>query len=130
MMDQKSPEFRVGAFIQDIENLKSTLDALDIVYQVETMPLEVKSEGRYHAENVDIPKFHLTQFLGRICMMLDELQARFAAPDNEGLVPHCKIHGAKPPVMIVEDKAFCVRCLADGPFADFVCGWVDPEDDA
>lgn len=128
-MDQKSPEFRVGAFVQDIENLRSTLDMLGIMYRLKKTKIEIKDAGKYHNEIIGIPEFQLHQFLGRVCMMLEDLQARFTAPDNEGLIPSCHIHGAKPPVVVVEDKAICLLCLADGPFAKFVCNWVDPEDE-
>lgn len=114
--------------MQDITNLRATLDALDIMYELKKTPLEIKSDGKYHVENVDIPIFSIHQFLGRICMMLEELQAKFTLPNNEGLIPSCRAHGHKPPVMVVEGRAFCVICLANGPFAEFACDWVSPEE--
>ncbi len=128
-MTEQSPEFRVSAFMQDIENLKATLDTLGIMYNLKKMPLEVKDamQGKYATENVEIPIFPHVQFFGRLCMMLEDLQAKFTAPDNEGLIPSCHLHGEGGPMMFINGKAVCMSCLADGPFADFVCDWVDPD---
>lgn len=125
MMTEQSPEFRVSAFVQDITNLKATLEALGIPYYRKKTKIEVKDKDHYHHETIDIPEFQLHQFLGRVCMMLDELQSKFSVSASEGLVPHCKIHGRDIQTLCISSHAYCLRCIV----ADFECDWVDPENE-
>ncbi len=129
MMAKRSPEFRIDAFVQDITNLKTTLDALGITYHLKKTKIEIKDAGQSRNETVDIPEFPLHQFLGRVCMVIEELQAKFSPPANEGLVLRCKLHGKDIPAICIEGRAYCMQCIANVLFAGYECDWVDPEDE-
>ena len=120
-MNDRSPEFRLDAFKQDIDNLCLTLDRFEMLYNLRKQNIKIKDsmEGKFQQAEIDIPVFVLHQFLGRFCAVLAELQnkAEGVIIDEETqMKPKCKIHGTEMPAMQIGEKIYCLQCIGERIF--------------
>lgn len=122
----RPPEFKLDVFKQDVSNLTSFLDQLGIMYELVERQVEFKAQGEpYGKETVKIPRFLLEQFFGRLCLIIEELQSVNVAPDNEGLVAHCPVHGSEAKFIYFNDRAICLVCLCEQNLCE--ANWIAPE---
>ena len=127
----QSPPFKLAAFMQDIENLKTTLDRLEIPYLTKPVPVQIRQDDGSikGGETVLIPEFNLQYFLGRICMILDDLQSKWrTGEDAMGMVPRCPTHGLESLFFMVNESPYCLKCIIDATGIE-ECGYAVVEND-
>lgn len=123
--------FKLEAFEQDIGNLIATLQRLELSYQLISRSVTIKEKGQpEQLTMVKIPRFSLEQFLGRLCLVIEELQLANATPENEGLIARCPEHGHEAEggkFIYFNDRAFCLVCLCERNECE--AGWSAPDND-
>ena len=130
----ESPVFKLEAFKQDIENLKATLDKLEIVYTQQPVPVQIKQDdGSVRGgQTIMIPTFNIQQFLGRLCMIIEDLQQLQTGGQNDmDMVPQCRVHGIDGPFLFIEDSPYCWSCIVDKSvgLTEGECGWLAVEEE-
>lgn len=124
-----SPEFKFAAFKQDIDNLKTTLDRLEIVYTPQPIAVQIKQDNGelQGGQTIMMPTFNIQQFLGRLCMIIEDLQQFSTGGSNDmNMRPRCPFHELEGPFMFLDETPYCLSCIVDKSVGlnAGACGWV------